>query len=336
MSNNVPDYLMKFTISNIRRSILEKPWNWAAIGVFVSVAGILVTILLNYQAFQSGRPMTAEERISGEIEGSLAGLEDQLDFIIRPGQERMIEEDIQANEVSIGDEAILIVPAHLNAFSIRAMSIDIGSGVEIRAYGQNGQYGIAGDNGRAADSDCSNGTAGNAGQPGMPGESGIDVTITSRTLTLDGPLTVNTSGGDGGDGGLGGKGGNGGRADRSDGCSGGDGGRGGDGGPAGDAGDGGDLWIEFVSLTDRDGTSIPPSALDRLVVHANNTALPGTGGPPGDGGSGGSRRGGWGPFGTGAQPGGSRGSRGNFGPDGNPGQPGSFVVAHPTSNAPAP
>ena len=336
MSNNVPDYLMKFTISNIRRSILEKPWNWAAIAVFVSVVGILVNILLSYQASQSGGPMTAEQRGLGEIEDGLEGLEDQPDFSILPGQERMIEEDIQANEVFIGDEAILIVPARPDTFSIRAMSVDIGSGVQIRAYGQDGENGIAGDSGRAADSDCSNGTAGNAGRPGMLGGSGIDVTVTSRTLILDGPLTVNNSGGDGGDGGLGGKGGNGGRADRSDRCSGGDGGRGGDGGPAGDAGDGGDFRIEFVSLTDRDGTSIPPSALDRLVVHANNTALPGTGGPPGDGGSGGSRRGAWGPFGMGAQPGGSRGSRGNFGPDGNPGQPGSFVVVHSTSNAPAP
>ena len=161
---------------------------------------------------------------------------------------------IAYREINLSDGAKLNLTPNdgataLPTWTIEALTLTVGSGVQITAFGEDGENGQPGDNGRAAPRDCTAGLNGENGQDGGRGRNGSNIVIRAHKLMLpsQSQLHIVASGGAGGAGGNGGNGGRGGRADRSDGCRGGNGGPSGNGGDGGGGGDGGNVIIRYAS-----------------------------------------------------------------------------------------
>lgn len=186
---------------------------------------------------------------------------------------------------------------------LRARVAIVGDRCVIDGRGVAGSAGRDGAPGTSPAGPCMTGTKGRNGGRGLDGKPGVHLFIYFDSLTVDGRLTIDLSGGNGGDGGDGGQGGGGSPGTRH--CKGGSGGPGGNGGDGGNGGHGGNLTVggdhvETIRLQLRAGVTV-----------LNKGGSFGYGGIAGYGGA------------PGLGPGGKNGSTGPGGTDGDHGQPAS-------------
>ena len=299
---------------------------WAGVAVFVGIVGIVVAVLIG-----TAEPPIPENALVRDLQ-HLQEMDENVDssnLTVDPGD---IYTTLRAVEnfrqVTIGDGAVLEI-GEREAWTLNALSLDIGERVRIVASGDQGTDGDDGTHGTNGGR-CRNGTDGEPGESGEIGRPGKDLLIQAIELHL--PTTsvrVDTTGGQGGNGGMGGNGGSGGRGSRTDSCGGGDGGSGGNGGNAGDGGSGGNLVLRYLSATttvDEESAELDPSTVMRLVEHDASGGNPGELGTSGTGGAGGPGRGAS-IFTFDAQPAGSMGSNGADGSRGAIGASGSTDVS---------
>lgn len=184
---------------------------------------------------------------------------------------------------------------------LRARVAIVGQRCVIDGRGVAGVAGRDGAPGISPAGPCMMGTKGGDGGRGLDGKPGLHLFIYFDSLTVNGKLTIDLSGGNGGDGGDGGQGGGGSPGTRH--CKGGDGGPGGNGGHGGSGGRGGNLTVggdhvETIRVQLRAGVTV----LNKGGSFGYG-GIAGPGGPPGLG------------------PAGKNGSTGPGGTDGDHGQP---------------
>ena len=313
-------------------SFLRWP-GWVGIGAIAAILAIVVALS------QPDRRYAPEPLLlphldaldQGDAASYLTVLENETRSIAPNGGPGVIA----YREINLRDGAKLNLTPNdgataLPAWTIEALTFTVGSGVQITAFGEDGENGQPSDNGRAAPRDCTAGLNGGNGQDGGRGRNGSNIVIRARKLILpsQSQLHIVASGGAGGAGGTAGNGGRGGRADRSDGCRGGNGGPGGNGGDGGGGGDGGNVIIRYASAYQHQDApnelALDYGEVGDSISFEGGAGKGGIQGSGGTGGAGGAGRGST-IFG-GGQPGGSNGHSGADGRQGEDGTAGSIDI----------
>jgi hypothetical protein len=240
------------------------------------------------------------------------------DFIVPAGTQRTLtaaDRTLSLKKFSLGDNAIIVIPASMNGWTVTATDVTIGNNVTIYSESMGGYSGAHGSSAAAAP-DCRAGIAGTNGVNGAPGAPGKNILFNLRIRSI-GSLTIHVPGSSGGNGGHGGNGGKGGNATCA--CNAGHGGYGGKGGNGGNGGIGGNVSITYTKVGN---ASVSNS---NFTVH-NQGGANGIGGNGGAGGQGG--QGGGCPGGKGlARPAGVNGANGMQGANGLPGRNGTTTIS---------
>ena len=240
------------------------------------------------------------------------------DFIVAAGAQRTLtpaERILSLKKFSLGDNAVIIIPAEMNGWTVTATDASIGNNVKILSASPGGYGGMSGSPAASAP-DCRAGMPGMNATNGAAGAPGKNVSFNLKIRSI-GSLAIFVNGGNGGHGGFGGNGGKGGNATCS--CNAGNGGYGGKGGNGGNGGPGGNVSITYSKIG-----SVTISNSNFIVQNLGGTA--GRGGDGGAGGAGGS--GGGCPDSKAlVRPGGTAGANGPRGSNGIPGNNGASTIS---------
>lgn len=209
-----------------------------------------------------------------------------------------------ADTLVLSDSSTLVLNNRRKDNFIHAKVIIVGKGCFIRGEGKNSAGEKEAAQGLPYSGPCTDGGKGQNGPIGKNGTDGINLSLYTNNLKIEGSLTIVLTGGDGGNGGRGGRGGNGGAGTRV--CGGGTGGNGGNGGKGGNGGNGGSLMIDCKQCS-----NLHLWEGERLIIR-NFGGYSGLGGEGGFGGQ----------AGLGPVKDGKNGSRGNSGQDGAKGNDG--------------
>lgn len=207
------------------------------------------------------------------------------DLVIAAGTTKTLtaaERTMTLRKLTIGDNAVIVIPASMDGWTVVADDVSIGMNVRIVGNGVNGNSGTNGNHAVHATQPCVNGLAGQLGTPGVNGTNGKMIELRLKIRSF-GSLNVSVVGGHGGNGGRGGMGGNGGTArcaTSGTACRGGAGGKGGNGAAGGRGGAGGSAKIEYRKIGN---ITIDPAKIVVNTLGGNG----GAGGSPGAGGLGG-------------------------------------------------
>lgn len=203
------------------------------------------------------------------------------DFIVPAGGQRTLvasERTLSLKKFSVGDNAIIIIPASMNGWTVTATDVSIGNNVKIMAEPTGGYSGASGASAASAP-ECRPGMQGRYGENGAAGLPGKNISFNFKIRSM-GSLAIFVNGSRGGNGGSGGNGGRGGSGTCT--CNGGNGGEGGKGGNGGNGGAGGN-----VSITYTKSGNVAVSNSNFTVQ--NQGGANGLGGDGGKGGQGGDR-----------------------------------------------
>jgi len=242
----------------------------------------------------------------------------ETEFILAAGTQRTLtsaERTLSLKKFSLGDNAIIYIPAHMDGWTVTATEVSIGKGVRIIGVPTAVNSGVMDTRPVGSVPNCLNGNTGFPGTNGQPGWPGKNVSLDLKIRSI-GTLTIEVNGGKGGNGGAGSSGGRGGSSTCT--CNAGTGGKGGNGGNGGNGGDGGNVTIVY-------------SKTGNVTISNSNFFIRNTGGSKGFGGS--SGIGGQGGAGGGcsdpkglARPAGVYGQPGARGNDGLPGKNGITTI----------
>ena len=240
------------------------------------------------------------------------------DFIVAANAQRTLtpaERTLSVKKFSLGDGAVIIIPAEMNGWTVTATDVSIGNNVKILSVSPGGYSGMNGSPAAGAP-DCRAGMPGMNATNGIAGTPGKGVSLNLKIRNI-GSLSILVNGANGGNGGYGGNGGKGGNANCT--CNAGNGGYGGKGGNGGNGGAGGNVSIIY-------------SKIGSVTVSNSNFIVQNSGGAAGRGGEGGA--GGPGGLGGGCpdskalvRPGGLAGSTGPRGSNGIPGSNGTTTIS---------
>ena len=241
----------------------------------------------------------------------------QTDFIVPANTQKILtsaERTLSVKKFSLGDGVTIIIPPHMDGWTVTATDASIGNNVKIIGQANVGFPGVGAMSAASAPA-CSTGYNAANGSHGQPGSPGKNVSMNLNIKSI-GTLTIEVIGGKGGNGGAGGNGGKGGNATCA--CYAGKGGNGGNGGFAGNGGAGGNVSIVYTKV-------------GNVSVGNSNFIILNTGGRWGLGGNGGA--GGQGGAGGGCtdpkalvKPAGAAGLNGARASDGQPGRNGTTTI----------
>lgn len=239
------------------------------------------------------------------------------DFVVAANAQRTLtpaERTLSLKKFSLGDNAVIIIPAEMNGWTVTATDASIGTNVKILSVSAGGYSGMNGSTPASAP-DCRMGLPGMNATNGIAGTAGKNVSLNLKIRSI-GSLSILVNGANGGNGGNGGDGGKGGNANCT--CNAGNGGYGGKGGNGGNGGPGGTVSITYSKVG-----SVNVSNSNFIVQN-----LGGTAGRGGDGGKGGPGGAGGGCSDTKAlvRPAGKGGSDGPRGSNGIPGNNGTSTI----------
>ena len=118
------------------------------------------------------------------------------DFIVAAGAQRTLtpqERTLSLKKLSLGDNAVIIIPPSMNGWTVTATDVTIGNNVRIIGPGNHGYGGSSG--GSAIDAhDCLTGLSGMNATNGAPGLPGKSVSLTLKISRI-GSLFIEVNGG---------------------------------------------------------------------------------------------------------------------------------------------
>jgi len=241
----------------------------------------------------------------------------ETEFIVAAGTQRTLtsaERTLSVKKFSLGDNVTIIIPAHMDGWTVTATDAAIGKNVKIIGQANVGFPGVGAMTPASAPA-CSTGYTAANGTHGQPGSPGKNVSLNLNIKSI-GTLTIEVIGGKGGNGGAGGNGGKGGNATCT--CNAGKGGNGGNGGFPGNGGAGGNVSIVYTKVGN-------VSVSNSNFIIRNIGGLHGLGGYGGAGGQGGAGGGCSDPKAL-VKPAGAAGLNGARASDGQPGRNGITTI----------